>query len=100
MHAQAGGLRILNHGRDTGDASVTRFYLSPDCSSGASDLLVGQRASTCWSDSVTHLGSRPVTLPSASGRRHFIAVADGAGPVAESSETNNPRSKFITINTP
>jgi subtilase family serine protease len=92
---------VKNLGRDTAGASVTRFYLSLDYSFDGSDVLIGQRSLPELPDSVTNMGSATLALPtSASGRYYLIAVADGAGTVAESSESNNVLSKLITINPP
>jgi subtilase family serine protease len=90
---------VKNLGRDTAGASVTRLYLSTNFSFDASDQLLGQRAVPELGDSISNIGSTTVTLPAtASGRYYLIAVADGTGAIAESSEGNNTLSRLITIN--
>jgi subtilase family serine protease len=77
---------------------LTRFYLSVDFVFDSSDTLIGQRDVPQLADSVTHIGAATLVLPAtASGSYYVIAVADGAGTVAESSETNNSFSRPITI---
>lgn len=90
---------VKNLGRDTAGASITRFYLSVNFSLDGSDVLLGHRAVPELADSATNMGSVSLVLPgTASGRYYLIAVADGAGTVPESSETNNTLTKLITIN--
>ena len=89
---------VKNLGPNTAGASVTRFYLSVDFVFDSSDTLIGQRDVPQLADSVTNIGAATLVLPAnASGAYYLIAVADGAGTVAESSETNNSFSRPITI---
>jgi subtilase family serine protease len=90
---------VKNLGPNTAGASVTRYYLSVDFSFDASDILIGSRALPALADSVTNTGSATLALPgTASGSYYLIAVADGTGIVAESSETNNSFFRAITVN--
>ena len=92
---------VMNLGRDTAAASVTRFYLSLDFWLDAADVLMGERSVPALADSVTNTGSTTLSVPaSASGRYYLIAVTDGAGTVAESHEGNNVLPRSITINPP
>jgi hypothetical protein len=90
---------VKNLGRNTAGASATRFYLSVDFLFDGSDVLLGDRPVPELADSATNLGSVTLVLPgTASGSYYLIAVADGAGTVAESSEANNTMFRSITIN--
>jgi subtilase family serine protease len=90
---------VTNLGRNTAGASITRFYLSVDVWFDGSDVLLGHRPVPELTYSATNMGSVSLVVPgTASGRYYLIAVADGAGTVAESSETNNGMLMLITIN--
>jgi subtilase family serine protease len=92
---------VSNLGLDTAGASITRFYLSANSVLDGSDQPIGERAVPGLSNGISNTGSMTVTLPpTASGRYWLIAVADGAGVVAESSEGNNVFGRLITINRP
>ena len=94
VHAQAGGLRILN---------PAAILAAPGSLASTSRRTVRPaRRTYWWASGLPRAGltALPTWDQDQSRSRHLIAVADGAGPVAESSETNHPRSKFITINTP
>ena len=90
-----GGLRILNPAAilaaPASLASTSRRTVRP------------ARRTYWWASGLPRAGltALPTWDQDQSRSRHLIAVADRAGPVAESSETNNPRCEdSCTINTP
>jgi subtilase family serine protease len=91
---------VKNLGAATAPPSVTTFYLSLNTVLDASDLLLnGQRAVPSLAQNATSSGSTVLTLPAGvSGVYYILAVADGPGSIAESSETNNTAYRKITIN--
>jgi len=84
-------------------ASTTRFYLSADALIDPGDVpldpLVLGRAVPALAAKAKSTASTPVTIPlaTAPGVYFVLAVADGAGTVAEVNEANNVRSRKITI---
>ena len=79
--------------------STTTFYLSTDNVLDAGDVAIGSRAVPTLAAGATDAGTTNVTIPAATtgGSYFVIAKADGPGAIAESIETNNTRSKAITI---
>ncbi len=80
-------------------ASTTTFYLSTDPVLDAGDVFLGIRAVPALAPGATNVGTTSLTVPAstAGGSYNIIAKADNPGLVAESNETNNTRSKAITI---
>jgi subtilase family serine protease len=80
--------------------AVTRFYLSTDSAFDGSDAILGSRdialplAAKAKSAASTTVTIPPATVP---GVYFVLAVADGDGAVLEINETNNLRSRKITI---
>jgi len=91
---------VRNYGLDTAAPSTTRFYLSLNGALDASDFLLdGERGVPAVGANGVNTGSVTVTVPAGiSGKYFLLAVADGHGAVAESSEVNNVGLRFITIN--
>jgi subtilase family serine protease len=88
-----------NQGGGSAGASTTRFYLSTNSTFDASDILLGGRGVGVLAANATGSGSTGLVMPAgtAAGTRYIIAVADGDGGVAETSETNNTRATSITV---
>ncbi len=89
-----------NYGVDLAAPSTTRYYLSVNAALDASDILLdGERSVPALAYNAFHTGSASVAIPTGiSGRYYLLAVADGWGVVAESSEVNNLGLRLITIN--
>ena len=89
-----------NQGGADAPASVTAFYLSTSSAGTSSDVLLdGSRAVPPLAAGATNSGSTTVTIPAgtASGTFYIIARADSGNAVGETNETNNTRSKAISI---
>jgi subtilase family serine protease len=80
-----------NQGSGPSDPSSTRFYFSLNATLDASDTLLGSRPVTTLAAGAQQSGSASLVLPSglAGGSYYLLAVADGDGVVAETSESNN-----------
>ena len=82
-----------NQGAGSAGASTTRFYWSANTALDASDEVIGSRTVSPLapdaSTSVTTTLTVPATAPA--GTYFVIAVADAAGQVQESTESNNTR---------
>jgi subtilase family serine protease len=90
---------VRNLGGNAAGPSVTRLYLSLNPSLDSGDVLLGERAVGPLVTNATSVGPTTVTIPTGlSGRYYLIAAADGAGTIAESSETNNTAWRTVTIN--
>jgi hypothetical protein len=91
-----------NEGGDIAPASMTRFYLSSNNSLDAADQLLGARAVSSLGPGLSDAG--PVLLPipasTAAGIYYIIAKGDGDDAIQESLETNNLRSRTISITRP
>jgi subtilase family serine protease len=89
-----------NQGGGDAPPSVTAFYLSTSSTGSTGDLLLdGSRAVPLLAAGTSSVGSTTVTIPAgtASGTFFIIAKADDGNTVFETSETNNSRSRSITI---
>jgi subtilase family serine protease len=83
-----------NSGTTSAPATTTNYYLSMNNTWSADDTLLTSRAVQPLAAGATDAGSVFVTIPpSATGTIYIIAKADGANEVAESSETDNIKSK-------
>ncbi len=80
-------------------SSATKFYLSTDNLLDGGDILLGSRAVPALSARASGTALTNVTIPPATapGRYFMIGVADANGVVVESNETNNNRSRAITV---
>jgi subtilase family serine protease len=96
------GDTTTNQGGDTAPASVTRFYLSTNWSLDTSDVLLGARSVASLAPGQGETGSASLLIPAstAAGTYYIIAKADGDDAIAESLETNNIRSRSISITAP
>lgn len=91
---------VTNQGGGDATASVTRFYLSADGSLDAGDVLMdGTRAVPDLPAGASSAGSTSVIIPSGSapGTFYIIAKADADNTSSETQETNNTRSRSISI---
>ena len=80
-----------NQGSGPSDPSSTRFYFSLNATLDASDTPLGSRPVATLAAGAQQSGSASLVLPSglAGGSYYLLAVADGDGVVAETSESNN-----------
>jgi subtilase family serine protease len=81
------------------DPTTTRYYLSADSGLGADDILLGARAIPTLGVNETSMSSVGLTIPAgtAPGSYYVIAQSDADGVVNELVETNNLKSRAITI---
>jgi hypothetical protein len=88
-----------NQGSGTAGASTTKFYLSTNTTFEAQDLLLGSRAVPTLAAGVSNAGSTTVTLPitMAVGSYYLLARADANGVVPETNETNNTKTKALSL---
>ena len=91
---------VRNLGANAAGPSAVWFYLSSNYTLDSNDIrLDATRAIAGVTPGATDTGSIAVPLPSGvSGTFYLIAVADGGGQVAESSEANNNAVRVIQIN--
>ncbi len=80
-------------------ASTTYYYLSTDATVGAGDTLLGSRTVPPLGVNETSAASVSLTIPAATvpGTYYVIAQSDGDGAVIELVETNNLKSRTISI---
>ena len=88
-----------NLGAGTAGPSKTHFYLSPNSTFEVSDTLIGSRGVPALAAGATSSGSTNVTIPQGTtvGAWYIVAMADGEGVVAESSETNNTYARIVKV---
>ncbi len=87
-------------GGGTGVSSITKFYLSSNSTLDTGDVLLGSRTVPTLASTATNSGSTSVTIPAgtAPGTWYLIAKADANSSIPETSESNNTKSRAITIN--
>lgn len=75
------------------------FYLSKDGMFDSNDILLGEETTVVSSENPVVTSEIAVTLSATSeeGSYYIIAVADNAGSVAETNESNNTKSATLTI---
>jgi len=103
--APAGSLIVVtdtttNAGGGAAPPSVTRYYLSANPYLDAADVpLESARLLTAIAAGASDTGSTAVTIPAgmAPGGYYLIAVADAAGSVPETVETNNTRFRSLQV---
>jgi hypothetical protein len=81
-------------------ASTSRYYLSPDTTKSAGDvLLTGSRSVPALAAGASSSGTVTVGVPGATalGTYFLLACADDLGAVAESNEGNNCRASATTV---
>ncbi len=88
-----------NQGGDIAPVSVTRFFLSSNGSLDAGDQLLGVRQVSSLGPGLSEAGPAVLAIPAstAAGTYYIIAKADGDDAVQESLETNNLRTRTISI---
>ncbi len=89
-----------NNGGGDAIASTTKLYLSTNTTWDAGDAYLGSRSVPLLTAGASSAGSTSVTIPSgiATGPYYIIALTDDGNVVAETNETNNKKTKAITIN--
>jgi subtilisin family serine protease/subtilase family serine protease len=102
--APAGGSIVVgdttkNQGPAAVPITTTRFYLSTNSSLSAEDVLLGGRTVGALAAGASDIGSATLAIPAGivPGTYYVIAVADGGGVVAEAVESNNSRTRAISI---
>jgi subtilase family serine protease len=102
--APAGGSLVVsdttkNQGPEAVPITTTRFYLSTNSSLSADDVLLGGRMVGALAAGANEIGSTTLAIPAgvAPGNYTVIAVADGGGAVAEAVESNNTRTRGVSI---
>jgi subtilase family serine protease len=90
---------VTNTGGSAAPPTAVTFFLSPNGSLGPGDVPLGGRAVPALAAGATNAGPSDLTIPSgtAIGSYFVIALADGAGAVVETSETNNTYARSIKI---
>jgi subtilisin family serine protease/subtilase family serine protease len=88
-----------NQGGATAGPSQTRYFLSSDTTFDAGDRELGARNVPALAPGASSNVSTPVLIPVdvSAGKWYLLAVADFDGTVEEASETNNTKSRLITI---
>jgi subtilase family serine protease len=78
---------------------MTSFYLSTNLTLDANDVLLGTRPVPSLAPGAGDSGSITLLIPASTpaGGRYLISKADGGNTVAESLETNNMRTRAISI---
>jgi subtilase family serine protease len=91
-----------NAGSGNAGGSTTVFKLSTNTTLDTGDVLLGSRPVIALTGGGSNSGSTTLVIPpeTAPGTYYVIAVADGDGSVAETSETNNTRAVSIKILAP
>jgi subtilase family serine protease len=90
----------INQGGAEAPPSVTAFYLSTSSAGTPADVLLdGSRMVPQLAPGASSSGSTTVTIPAGTGpgMLYIIAKADSGNAVGETSETNNTRSRSISI---
>ena len=90
---------IKNSGGGGSGTSTTAFYLSANLTFDAADTrLSGTRTVASLDAGASSMGTTGVTLPAVPpGTWYLVAVADDAGEVVETQETNNTRQTTIYV---
>jgi serine protease AprX len=88
-----------NAGGGSAGSSTTSFYLSINNALDATDLLLGSSSVPALAGDGSDSTPTSLTIPTtvATGSYYVIAKADAPGVVAETSETNNTRTKSLRI---
>jgi len=88
-----------NQGADTAPASATAYYLSTNGTLDAADVLLGTRAVPSLAVNISQSGSVSLMIPASTPAGSYIIIAKGDGndSIAEVLETNNTRTRSISI---
>jgi subtilase family serine protease len=80
-------------------ATTTRFYLSADTALGTDDTFLGSRAVPSLAVGEAHTAATSLTIPASTtpGTYYVIAQSDGHAIVVELVETNNLKTRAISI---
>jgi subtilisin family serine protease len=91
---------VTNQGGGPATPSVTRYYLSTNSTLSADDVVIGGgRAVPALQGGASSAGSTSILIPGGTvpGLWYVIAKADGDNTVSETSESNNTRSRAVSI---
>jgi subtilase family serine protease len=90
---------VKNIGAGSATVSQTYFYLSKNSSIDTDDILIGARSVAGLAAGGSSAGSTSVIIPAgtAAGTWYIIAKTDGAGTVAETSESNNTYLRALKV---
>ena len=88
-----------NQGADVAPASGTAYYLSSNGTLDAADVLLGTRAVPSLGVNISQSGSISLQIPASTSAGSYIIIAksDGNDSIAEVLETNNTRTRSISI---
>jgi subtilisin family serine protease len=80
-----------NLGGERAEPTGTDYFLSSNTTLDANDVLIGSRMVPALAPGASSPGSTAVTIPvgTPAGTWNILAIADGAGVLAETSEANN-----------
>jgi len=95
----SGSDTTMNQGGEPTPASSTRFYLSSNATWDGSDTLIGTRSLPSVGPGLSSAGTASLAIPASTiaGTYYIIAKADGDEAILEISESNNTRTKTISI---
>ncbi|GAA4377124.1 hypothetical protein GCM10023186_11680 [Hymenobacter koreensis] len=98
-NAVSAGAFVFNQGTTAAASSSVGFYLSTDTNLDANDQLLSAASGTTLGASQTSYRSATLTIPSATaaGNYFVLFVADHLNQVSEADETNNVRSRPLTV---
>jgi hypothetical protein len=90
---------VKNQGGSAAGASTTKFYLSTNASFGTGDVLIGSRAVPSLAAGASHSATTSLLIPAGTGAGSYflLAVSDATQVVIEAKETNNLKSKALTL---
>jgi subtilisin family serine protease/uncharacterized membrane protein len=90
---------VKNQGGAPAAVSRTQYFLSSDASFQPSDVPLGSREVPALAPGASNSGPVQLTLPAgtATAKWYVLAIADSAGTVDESMETNNMTSRLVNI---
>jgi trimeric autotransporter adhesin len=94
------GESVTNRGAGDAAASVVKYYLSTNFVLDAGDVVLSYtRAVGVLAPNQTSSSQTPIPIPAGTtpGTYYLIVQADGAGTVAESTETNNTYPRTIRV---
>jgi subtilase family serine protease len=97
----SGSETTVNQGGEATPASITKFYLSTNATLDGADPLIGTRSLPSIAPGLSNTGPASLAIPASTtaGTYYIIAKADGDDAILEVSESNNVRTKTISIST-
>jgi subtilase family serine protease len=90
---------VYNGGTAVANGGKTGYYLSPDSLLNSSDVLLGFTAGNTIQVGASAANSISVTMPSTlqAGNYYVLYIADYAGEILESNESNNKASRLLGV---